>query len=82
MPVNTRQKQYDNGFVQTNNKPSNNDRCPSPFLRVSVGNCKYRRVLVENVEIVDRGRTQIFSPLSIKDRLRSASRKSFDIILM
>lgn len=66
MPVNTRQKCYD---------ICKSERCPSPSRKSSVGNCKYRRVLVENIEIIDRGRNEIFSPLHIKDRLRSAARK-------
>ncbi len=82
MPVNTRAKQYDIGLVQQPRTPLWNDRCPSPTLRVSVGNCKYRKVVVENVEFIDRGRNQIFSPLGIKDRLRSASRKSFNPIFL
>ena len=76
MPVDTRQKCYNIAPVVDPVK------CSSPFLRVSVGNCKYRRVCTENIEIIDRGRTQIFSPLFIKDRLRSASRKSFDVIFL
>ena len=79
MPVNTRQKCYDIQFGQAPAKECNYDRCPSPIIRISVGNCKYRRVSIENVEVIDRGRNQIFSPLSIKDRLRSASRKEVDI---
>jgi hypothetical protein len=69
MTVSTRQKCYDI------NIKSDNNRSTSPSTRVSVGNCKYRRVCVENVEIIDRGRNQIFSPLAIKYRLRSASKK-------
>jgi len=86
MPVNTRQKCYDTNFlINFNNhynslfatQPINNNvRSPSPSKRVSVGSCKYRRVLVENIiEQVDRGRNEIFSPLPIKDRLRSANLK-------
>jgi hypothetical protein len=76
MPVDTRQKCY-------NVVPAvDQAKCSSTFLRVSVGNCKYRRVCAENIEIIDRGRTQIFSPMNIKDRLRSASRNSFDVIFI
>jgi hypothetical protein len=76
MPVDTRQKCYSVAPVQ------NPARSPSPFLKISVGNCKYRRVCVENIEIIDRGRNQLFSPLNIKDRLRSSSRKSFSPIFL
>jgi hypothetical protein len=65
MPVNTRQKCYD--IVKS-------ERCPSPSRKTSVGNCKYRRVLEVNIDIIDRGRNEIFSPLPIKDRLRSSTR--------
>ncbi len=86
MPVNTRQKCYDTDnsikfkseYISSIkcNSNSMNETCPFNSKRVSVGNCKYRRVIVENIiEQVDRGRNQIFSPLSIKDRLRSARRK-------
>ena len=74
MPVDTRQKCYN---ITPVTETINNS---IPFLRISVGNCKYRRVCVENIENIDRGRNQIFSPLSIKDRLRSASGKSFSPI--
>jgi hypothetical protein len=75
MTVNTRQKRYDIITTEESNNKYDNHRCTSPSKRVSVGNCKYRRVCVENIEIIDRGRNQIFSPLAIKHRLRSASKK-------
>ncbi len=84
MPVNTRQRCYDtnssinNEFTRlvVNNQVITNERAVSPTIRVSVGNCKYRRVLVEDViEQIDRGRNQIFSPLSIKHRLRSSTHR-------
>lgn len=87
--VNVQKSKYQgassNGIEKSQNQvfnKSSNDRCPSPTLRVYVGNCKYRRVLIENIERVDRGRNKIFSPLGIKDRLRSASRKVFDPIML
>jgi hypothetical protein len=75
MTVSTRQKCYDSIKAVESNTKCDNDICTSPSIRVSVGNCKYRRVCIENIEIIDRGRNQIFSPISIKDRLRSASKK-------
>ena len=47
-------------------------RAVSPSRAMSVGNCKYRKVLINDIQITDRGRNEIFSPLSVKDRLRSS----------
>jgi hypothetical protein len=47
-------------------------RSVSPSKAMSVGNCKYRKVLINDLQITDRGRNEIFSPLTVRDRLLSS----------
>ena len=70
---------------KTTSKPVNSTpaRSDSPSRAVSVGNCKYRKVLIDDINIIDRGRNEIFSPLSVKDRLRSSRKEvTFPVIIL
>ena len=52
-------------------------RSVSPSRAMSVGNCKYRKVLIDDLKITDRGRNEIFSPIPVRDRLLSSRKIHF-----